>query len=365
MDDRGAALMRVTGVTTVLLRAGDSTAAIVELRTDTEVTGLGETYAGVFVPHTVPAIVDRFGALLTGRRIDPEDPAGELRRLRRETAFWATSGLGAGVLAGVEAALWDLAGKALGMPVHRLLGGPRHERLPVLATGGPSRPAGELYRTVEHHLGQGFAGVRFGLDHGDDLAEVLGSLRERFGAGPELAVDCHGEMREPSRRWDVATAAAALAAAAPHRPLYVEEPLAYDDPAAYAELRTATDLLVAGGERLASYAEFAPWVRAGAFGVPQPDASWAGVTDVLAVAAGGGRIAPHSWSAGVGALQNVHAGFAAATTLTLELPATPGPLRTELWGDAVAVRDGHLTPPEAPGWGAVLTDEVRERYALR
>lgn len=357
--------MIVTDVRTVLLRDGDRTAAVVELHTDAGMVGLGETYAGLFVPHAVPPLVERFAALLTGRPVDVADPGALLRRLRRDTAFWASAGVGAGVLTGVEAALWDLAGKALGLPVHRLLGGPRHERLPVLATGGPSRPAGDLYGTVEHHLGLGFGGVRIGLEDGDDLAAVLGALRDRFGAGPELAVDCHMEMREPSRRWDVATAAAALAAAAPSRPLYVEEPLAYDDPAAYAALRTETDVPVAGGERLASYAEFAPWVRADAFGVFQPDASWAGVTDLLAVAAGGRRIAPHTWSAGLGTLQNVHAAFACAGTLTLELPASPGRLHTELWGDAVVVRDGHLTPPEAPGWGAVLTDDIKERFALR
>nr|WP_246402175.1 mandelate racemase/muconate lactonizing enzyme family protein [Jiangella mangrovi] len=344
----------------------EHTAAIVEVRTDAGLVGIGETYAGAFVPHTVPPLVDRFAALLTGRSIDADDPAAELRRLRRETAFWASAGLGAGVLAGVEAALWDLCGKALQLPVYRLLGGPQHDRLPVLVTGGVARqPAGELLRAIERHLDRGFAGVRLGVDEDDDLAALLAQLRDRLGPGPELAFDCHMELRPPDRRWDVAAAADVLAAAAPYRPLYVEEPLVYDDPAAYAALRNASDVLVAGGERLASHAEFAPWLRAGAFGVAQPDASWAGLTDLLAVAAGGVPIAPHSWSAGVGTLQNIHAGFACASTLALELPPSPGPLHTELWGDAVTVRDGRLLPPEAPGWGARLTDDVKDWFALR
>ena len=110
-------------------------AAFVELHTDVGITGIGETYAGYFCPEAVPAIVDFFAPILIGA----DASIGELwRRMYHCGNFWCRVGLGASVINGIEAALWDLHGKLAGRPVYELLGGRKHERLPAYATGGPS-----------------------------------------------------------------------------------------------------------------------------------------------------------------------------------------------------------------------------------
>ena len=140
--------MKIQDVRTVLL-TGPSTddpflrearrrrsAAFIEIITDTEHIGIGETYAGYFCPEAVPAIVEFFKPVLIGQNVDdvPEVVAADYHCGN----FWCRVGLGASVLNGVEAALWDLKGKLDGVPVYRLLGGRKHDRLLAYATGGPS-----------------------------------------------------------------------------------------------------------------------------------------------------------------------------------------------------------------------------------
>lgn len=141
--------MKITGVHTTLL-TGPSTndrflrearrlrsAAFIEIHTDAGITGVGETYAGYFCPEAVPSIVDFFAPVLIGAAADT--PIDELwRRMYHCGNFWCRVGLGVSVLNGIEAALWDLQGRMRGVPVHELLGGRKHDRLPAYATGGPS-----------------------------------------------------------------------------------------------------------------------------------------------------------------------------------------------------------------------------------
>src|SRR6187551_2843099 len=121
--------MRIVDVRTVLL-TGPSTndpylgrtrrsAAFILIETDTELTGLGETYAGYFIPEAVPSIVDFYAPILIGQ--DPLDVDTLSRRLFLSGKFWGRVGLGSIVISGIESALLDLKGKMLGVPVYELL----------------------------------------------------------------------------------------------------------------------------------------------------------------------------------------------------------------------------------------------------
>ena len=140
--------MKITDVKTVLL-TGPSTrdpfllearklrsAAFIEIHTDAGLVGLGETYAGYFCPEMVPPIVDFYKPILLGQGV--EDIGALWNRMYHCGNFWGRVGLGAAVLNGIDAALWDLKGKASGVPVYELLGGLKHESLACYATGGPS-----------------------------------------------------------------------------------------------------------------------------------------------------------------------------------------------------------------------------------
>lgn len=391
--------MRIADVTTVLLTGpctGDPwllpfkrlrSAAFVEVRTDSGVGGLGETYAGYFFPESVPLVVDYLAPIL--RHVDVDDPARLdvptlVRRMRMCCAYWGRVGLGSAVIAGIEAALWDLKGKLLDVPVHQLLGGGGHLTLPAYATGGPAPwPADDLLRKVDHYLSLGFHAVKVSSGYVDmaTRAEVapdggvvaverakVARLRDHVGPDVGILLDGHMGHRESTARWDTATASAVLDGLAPYDVLLFEEPLPYDDLPGYAELRASSPVPVAGGEQLSTYQEFRLFADHRAFDVAQPDAAWIGLGEFGDVAdrfaADGCTIAPHAWGAGGAVMQNVHAAFAAPNTQIVELPPDPGPLHTEVWGDSLRFADGRLSPPDTPGLGISLTERVKERYAF-
>ena len=107
------------------------------------------------------SIVDFFKPILIGQTVD--DIPELWRRMYHCGNFWCRVGLGTVVLNGIEAALWDLKGKLLDQPVHQLLGGCKHDRLPCYATGGPSNyPKPRLAAKADHYFSLGFRGMKVG-----------------------------------------------------------------------------------------------------------------------------------------------------------------------------------------------------------
>ncbi len=388
--------MKVTDVRTVLL-TGPCTAdpfllearrlrsvALIEIHTEGPAVGIGETYAGYFCPEVVPAIVEFYKPILVGVDILATEIETLWQRMFLCGNYWGRTGLGPAVLAGIEAALWDLKGRLLDRPVYELLGGARHEQLLAYATGGPSNwPVDRLKQKVDSYLALGFrafkvgAGYYDGVTHAEVPTSSINAIVDmeagkvdmlRAYVGPDVALLLDGHMGNPQgAAWDLATARAVFRALEPFDLFFFEEPLPYDDPGAYAELKRSTTIPVAGGECLTTLAEFQQYADLDALTIAQPDAAWAGgLAKFLKIARlfdrRGQRIATHSWGAGVAQMQNIHAGFAAPNTIILELPPAAGALHTELWGDSCVMRDGYVLPPAGPGLGVYLTDAIKAKY---
>ncbi len=399
--------MRITGVRTVLLTApwtGDPnwtggeavegggpapwerSAALIEIEADDGHTGLGETIAGYFIPEAVAPLVDYFAGLLIDLRLDPREPARVADELRQRCRWWGRTGLAQTVLSGVEMALWDLAGKAAGVPVHALLGGAVHARLPVYASGGTGswplertvaqaqayvdagfralklgtgfegRPGGFATGRTEPPYGTWYAGTKAGRV-GDERMKVE-ALRESLGPGIDLAFDSHAvQVREP---WSRATARSLLRALEPYDILFLEEPLRYDDVEGYAELRRATSVPIAGGECLSSVEEFAVFLDHDALDLVQPDAGQVGGIDAcrqVAEAAARSHVglAVHTGgSIGPALAANLHVAFASSNAAWVELALAPSNLRDALLVEPLRLDAGLLTVPTAPGLGVHL-----------
>src|SRR5882762_7622372 len=131
--------MKITQVETILLTASPTEeirwsggalssvhASLIQVHTDEGVTGLGETYTGIFAPLAVKGIVEALEPLLTGE--DPTQVAYLFQKMYSKTLFWARVGAGISVIGAIETALWDILGKVRGLPVYELLGGKLHSR---------------------------------------------------------------------------------------------------------------------------------------------------------------------------------------------------------------------------------------------
>lgn len=386
--------MKITDVRTILLTGPCSndpyvlavrklrSAAFIEIHTDTELVGIGETYIGYFFPECVPQIVDFFKPILVGQSI--EDIPELWRRMYHCGNFWCRTGMGLSVLNGIEAALWDLQGKAAGVPVYELLGGLKHQELPCYATGGPSNyPQEELAAKLDTYLSLGFKAVKIGAgcfdadrgwympDSKQEIAEFeagkMAFVRSHVGEGIDIMIDGH-MGNSPTLTWNLDTAKTVMKALEPYRLLFFEEPLHYTDTASYAELCRSTTVPIAGGECLTGSAEWKTFTDLDCFDIGQPDASFVGglgeFMEVAAMLAAKGRkIATHAWGAGGSLLQNIHCGFACANTLILEIAPDFAGLHSEIAGDSFRMAaNGNILPPQQPGLGIVLTEAIKNKY---
>jgi galactonate dehydratase len=194
-------------------------------------------------------------------------------------------------------------------------------------------------------------------------------MRRHAGQEAWLMMDGHmGNNHQAT--WTLEVAKAVMEAVAPAGLVFYEEPLHYTDPWGYAELCRATDVPIAGGECLTASYEWRVFVEQDCFDIGQPDASFTGgLGEFLNVAAmlarRGRKIATHAWGAGASLMQNVHAGFAAPNTAILEIPPDYAGLHSDLIDGGLVIRDGHVLPPDRPGLGVVLTDDIKRRYPFQ
>lgn len=396
--------MKITRVRTVLCTAPQRdifmkvrarrSAAIIIIETDTEHVGIGETYAGYFVPEIVPGVVEFYAPILVGQ--SPLDIDTLYRRMFITGKIWSRVGLASIVLSGIESALFDLKGKALGVPVYELLGGRCHETLPCYATGGTSPyDRGELEGKVEQYLKIGFNAVKLGAgcyrpghpivaartpqEARDVEVSKVEFLRERFGDSFTLNLDAHMDnLDEGSTIWSPATAQFVLRGLEGYRIGFFEEPLPYTDMRAYAALRTSTSLTVAGGECLTSLEEWRDWLELRPFALAQLDASFmGGIMNFIKIAhlceLQGVPVATHAWSATPGVAANLHAAFATRNLSVLEMaaynPSRPdlnthmeAPLLSELWIEPPVLENGRIRLADTPGLGVRIPEGFFDRY---
>ena len=268
----------------------------------------------------------------------------------------------------VEAALWDLLGKARGVPVATLLGGAA-EGLPAYASTGSIRPAAETAELALKLRDQGFRALKLRVEppaFEDALARVA-AVRDAVGNDMEVMVDLNqgwrmpGDVTPPCPYDDVRRFADALAECGVR---WLEEPLHGEDVAGLARLRDETQVPLAGGEMARTPALLDAYLEASALDVLQPDAVLAvGIArarDLAKKAIGQGLdYTPHTWTNGIGLLANLHLAAGVGGGPYLEYPYDPPGwtperrdfmLATPITPDA----DGYLTVPGAPGLGIEL-----------
>ena len=298
-------------VTDVRVRGGTKGAlSLIEVTTGEGVTGIGAT--GSPVP-AIDAIVCRCGL---AELVIGEDPLEPRRLWRRMFRRWqaqrgrgSEGGLAVNAMGAIDMALWDLKGKLLDLPLHRLLGGAGGEDVPAYASGTafqdaatlktPDRLAAESDAIVQ----RGFRALKFGwgAHFGDEDRDRLAAVRDAIGSEVRLMLDV-GCPAYWSDGWSASAALRAAHVAERFDCHFLEEPLPPHEVAGHKEVTDRTTIDIATGESLSTVYQFQPFIEQRAVDVVQPDAAQMGVTQALEVAVSarehGMRCVPHGpWSA--------------------------------------------------------------------
>jgi galactonate dehydratase len=255
-----------------------------KIETDQGIVGWGEPVLEGRAA-SVAAAVEELSDYLIGQ--DPRRIEEHWTVLYR-SGFYRGGGIHMSALAGIDQALWDIKGKALGVPVHDLLGGRVRDRIKVYSWIGGDRPA-ELAAQAKDAVERGFSAIKMNgpeelqyLDSRDKVEKVVANVaavREAVGPDIGIGVDFHGRVHRPMAR-------VLLDALAPYHLMFVEEPVLSEHVDGIADVLRNSATPIALGERLYSRWDFKDVITSGVVDIIQPDLSHAGgITEVRKIAA--------------------------------------------------------------------------------
>ncbi|KAB1928917.1 galactonate dehydratase [Micromonospora noduli] len=254
----------------------------VRIETESGIVGWGEaTCEGR--SETVRTAVHQLSELLTGRdALRIEDHWQVLTK----GSFYRGGPILASAVSGLDQALWDIAGKHYGAPVHQLLGGPVRDRIRVYGWIGGDEPA-EIRDQISARIEAGLTAVKMNASGRmgalasvadlDAVVQRVAVAREVLGDDRDVAVDFHG-------RFTLANVRRVAPLLEPYRPFFLEEPVVPENSHLIGEAVRCTTTPISTGERLYSRQEFLPVLQAG-IAVAQPDLAHAGgITEVRKIA---------------------------------------------------------------------------------
>ena len=338
---------------------------VVEIETECGRVGIGETLGRRGAAGYARFIRDALAPRLVGR-------SAHDRRALWSAMRGALTGRLGGMLveciAGVDIALWDLAGQAAAQPVWRLLGGMGRSRVIAYASSINWADDARVEVEVAAALARGFRQIKIKI--GGPPARAAARIRQVRRLVPD------GTLLGVDANW----AFDADAAMQVGRTLcdegydFFEEPIPPDDIEGYARLRAHLPIRLAGGESEFTAMGVEPMLRRHLLGLVQPDvARSGGITETWRIAElaalHGVAYAPHvGWSGAICAAASLHLAAAAETFMTFECMVFDNPLRQALtrpvFGDIAGLDDGMLAVPDTPGLGITLDPEAVARFTI-
>jgi galactonate dehydratase len=346
--------------------------------TDEGVTGWGEP-GGEALPRTVASAVRDLAGYLVG-----QNPL-EIERhwqVMTKSAFYRGGPILSSAVAGIDQALWDIAGKVRGVPVHELIGGPVRDRMRVYAWIGADRTGDytpdEIAQEARDQVARGFTALKMNASsqvqpigtpaQADGIVARLAAVREAIGPDRDIAVDFHGRI-------SAAMAGRLLPMLEPYQPMFVEEPCLPEFPEALTELARLTSIPIATGERLYSRWDYKHILGRGV-AVIQPDPSHAGgISETCRIAsmadAYGVLLAPHSAIGPIALAASLQVDFAAPNAIIQEQGVgytepgrgAPDMLDYLLDRSVFSYQDGYAARPLGPGLGLDVDEAAVIRAA--
>jgi len=371
--------LKITGVEAIYLRLpqvkaqcdSGQDALLVRVTTDAGIVGYGEVDSN---PMGAKGVIEGpFSHTATtglARVVIGQDPFRTeylWHKMYRANVYGGRRGVGLHAISGIDLALWDIKGKALGLPVWKLLGGGFTGSLRPYASSLFGASPEETRERARRFVDQGFSAVKFGWDPmGQNEALDIALVREaRKGLGdePDLMIDA-------GLCYDAKTAIQRARAFEEFRPFWFEEPLLPDDYAGYAKLAAASPLRIAAGEEESERKSFLHLMDVGQIDVVQVDLTrCGGFTEAMKIAAlaadRGLPVVNHGFTTYLNVAAALHFLASIPNSLgLLEFVVEEGTTLRHQLSEPIRAVEGCVAVPEAPGLGLALDEEGLARYRV-
>jgi galactonate dehydratase len=364
---RSTAKMKITRGEPIMT----GTDVFVRLETDAGIVGYGDA-TNHFLPYSAEGALKEMIPYLIG-----EDP--ERIPYLWESCFrrlFQRGGPATGsALAGIDQALWDIKGKAYGVPVYQLLGGLARTKVRVYGHVS-GNTAAEAARQAVQRKERGLTAIRFRAFHSYDAQnfhehklavrqqiEYLEAIRKAVGDDMDLILECHG-------RYDPEWAIELARLAAPYRPLYIEDPVRHENPEALKRVREHTNVPLAIGERYHNKWECREAVINQWVDYLRPDVCHCGgITEMMRIAALADvfyiTLIPHNNAGPLGTAATMHVALAIPNLTMIEAPWANGNAQGDVVRPYPRVESGYALPLEGPGLGVAFDQERAKAKPFR
>ncbi|MBK34323.1 MAG: mandelate racemase [Gemmatimonadetes bacterium] len=369
--------MKITEIKTAEA-TGHGFSTFVKILTDEGVTGVGECIHG---GDGCSRLIENMAEMIKGENPLDVDRLWELIR-RRYIFNGALAGNVVTAMTGIEIALWDLAGKALNVPVYRLLGGKFRDKIRLYCdchAGRDELPESYAKRAKEI-VAMGFDAIKFDIDDAkspykldafnwsitpgelQQMVDRVSAVREAVGPNVDLAIDMHG-------RYDIFAAVRVAQALEPFNLMWLEEPVPPENIDAMREVKRSTKTPICTGENLYTRWGFKDLIEKQAVDVIMPDLpKCCGLSEGRKIANLAEMyyipMAPHNVCGPLGTIASSHCCASVPNFLVLEWHWVDRPHWHELvLADPPLIEDGYITLPDGPGLGVELNEEAVAKYA--
>ena len=370
--------MKITDVEAIVLRQavvnegiadGSQDDLVVRIHTDEGITGIGEVDSS---PELVQALVQAPSShavavslrdVLIGE--DPMDVERLWQKMYRGLIYFGRRGIAIHAISGLDIALWDIKGKALGKPVFELLGTPHRDRVRAYASMLMPDTTEEVTEAILALKEQNFTAVKLGWgplgrDSKQDVA-LAAAAKEAAGDGVEIMIDSGlGYVADAKRAIEVAREYEQIGI------YWLEEPFEPDEYEAYAELADAVDIRVTAGEQDSTWWGFRELIDRAHVDLVQPDVTrCGGITETLRIAelaySQGKETVPHAWKSGIIKAASLHCNAVMPDGIWQEYCVADTPIAKTLTVQRLPIEaDGCVAVPTTPGLGVDLDEDVLE-----
>lgn len=340
------------------------TLVFIEIKTDSNLSGIGETYCGVYFPELIDDIVKSYSQSLKGINIFDYEQI----QIKKEVPFVGRDGLLSSIWSAIDIALWDIRSKFKNEPICDLISKSKISFQNLYASGGSAAlNPNEIMEDVQLQLDNGFKSYKMRIGYQKKSIDLkrIESAKKILGEKNILMLDAiMGTLKPP---WDLQTARQYIKDLKKYKPFWLEEPLHPSSIEDHIRLRKTSKINIASGEALSGYIDYWSFIKNKAVDIIQLDVTHCGgitgAIEIIKLAEKNNmKVALHVWGSKLSFLSNLHVSFLSKNIIYLEFPTVNLALSHYLESEELSISESKIFKPTFLGVGIKFKSSLVNQF---